>query len=689
MTNCRLHSGGLVVEIAMHPVRGFQLRYLGPEAGGAPAGEDPNGPLPASPDVPPGPSLLATRGAGYAGLGVLDAMTVPDLAPVALLPGRIEQISECEAVLHAHDTAQGVQLAAYLTFSEGVLCVRNVLRNVADRSLSVARCSSLLLPLPDWADDVIFHHGSWAREGHEVRRPLDEGGLIRTSRLGRTGFSGPPALTFCAGETGEATGPALNVQLCWSGSHELRVIQLPDGARELSVEPVFLPGEITLEPGGSFEMPEAVMTVTGQGLNGLQDRLHALARVRSRPVKRPVHFNTWEARYFDFDADSLLDLARSTAELGAERFVLDDGWFTGRGDDTTSLGDWTPDVDRFPNGFEAFIDEVRSLGLGFGLWVEPEMVSPLSDLFAAHPEWVLGAPAHDLPTGRNQLVLDLSLAPVQDYLFEALSNLLDSGHIEYLKWDCNRELYPMQRAGQVRNVSQVHGVYQLMGHIRKAFPDVEIESCASGGGRIDFGILPHATRFWASDATDALDRIRIQQAFLRHLPPEMMGSHIGPSPNPITGRRFSMRFRAWVALFGHMGLELDPEQLTESERLDLSAAISVYKRFRDEMATARFRRVTAGQGLNVSALMFADGASGLLRVLRTETTQGLRVAPVTLPFLASDSTYRITEVFLSGRADADRGAFTGAQLAWTGLDADPGKPLQGRLFRYQHMEAQA
>ena len=627
LTRCLLEADGLVIEVAQHPVKGFQLLYLGPQPGWREQPDEPETPLPASPDLNPGPSLLAMRGAGYAGVGVLDAMRLPDLAPAQLRPERIEQVSAHEAVLYAVDDGLGLRLEVRLTVTEGILSVHSMLRNVGDVSISVARCCALLLPLPAWAQEVIFAHGSWAREGHTVRRALDAGGLVRAARLGRTGFAGPPNLTFCNVETDEENGSALNVQLCWSGSHELRVTPLPDGMAELAAEPVFLPGEISLAPGETFGLPEALVTVTDEGLNGVQDKLHDLARARSRPVERPVHFNTWEARYFDFDEASLLELARSAKDLGAERFVLDDGWFLGRRDDTTSLGDWIPDPERFPRGLDPFIADVRALGLGFGLWVEPEMVSQKSKLFADRPEWVIGYPGRDLPTGRHQLVLDLSLEPVQDHLFAALSQLLTGGGIDYLKWDCNRELYPMHNDGRICHSSQTQGVYSLLSRLGAAFPNVEIESCASGGGRIDFGILPYVTRFWASDATDALDRIRIQDAFLRNLPIELMGAHIGPSPNHITGRRFSMRFRVLVALFGHFGLELDPAKLTEQEAQDLACGIAIYKRFRDWMKTARYRRFQTGPDLDISAMISLDGSQALVRVLRVDTSASLRNEP--------------------------------------------------------------
>ncbi len=274
---------------------------------------------------------------------------------------------------------------------------------------------------------------------------------------------------------------------------------------------------------------------------------------------RPVHANSWEACYFDHDEERVVALAQACAALGIERFVLDDGWFRGRNDDRAGLGDWTSDPAKYPSGLEPLAGRIVAMGMQLGLWVEPEMVSPDSDLYRAHPDWALALPGRNRPTARSQLVLDMRRAEVRDYLFGALDALLRELPVSYLKWDHNRDLAPAGGAAQVL------GTYALLARLRSAHPDVEIESCAGGGGRSDAGILPYTHRFWASDNLDAVSRVAIQRGFLAFLPPEVMGSHIGAIPAHATGRCQSLGLRAAVAMPGHFGIELDPRQLDDAE----------------------------------------------------------------------------------------------------------------------------
>ncbi|MEL6702199.1 MAG: alpha-galactosidase, partial [Pseudomonadota bacterium] len=319
--------------------------------------------------------------------------------------------------------------------------------------------------------------------------------------------------------------------------------------------------------------------------------------------------NTWEALYFDHDHDKLRALADAAAEIGAERFVLDDGWFKGRNDDTTSLGDWVPDPDKYPNGLHPIVDYVvDEKGLEFGLWVEPEMVNPDSDLYRAHPDWVLQLDPYPLMTGRNQLVLDLTNPAVKDYLFDRLSALLNEYRISYLKWDMNRDLVlPGDGAGHAAVHRQTTELYRLIDRILAAFPHLEIESCASGGGRIDFEILKRTHRFWTSDSNDAVERMRIQTGFSHFLPPEVMGSHVGPDWCHTTGRGFHADFRALVASYGHMGLECDLTKISDTDTETFRAAIADHKIDRDLLHTGDFFRVrTVDPALIGAAIVSTD-----------------------------------------------------------------------------------
>jgi alpha-galactosidase len=597
-----LSDGSIALELVHSPGAGFRLAFFGPASAVQAAGPVPV--LPAGPDNPPGPCLLAQRGDGYDGLALVEAIGMADGRAAALIPVSMAQTSDAGLSLFSADKRLGLEVAVEIRLAHGLMQMRTRVRNDGHQAVLLVRCAALLLPLMDWAGEIVSSFGAWAREGHEARRPLGAGFAGKAARLGRSGFDGPPGITICETGATHDAGRALGVQLAWSGSHRIEAGRLRDGAAELCAEALYEPGEIVLAPGGVFATPEALVAVSARGFNGLRDVWHAHARRLVRPVARPVHFNTWEARYFDFDEASLIELAAQAAQLGIERFVLDDGWFSGRRNDRTSLGDWMPDTERFPNGLAPLIGAVKNLGMSFGLWVEPEMVSRESRLYKAHPDWVLGYPDDRAPTGRNQLVLDLANPEVRDFLFDALSDLLRPGGIEYLKWDCNRELYPASHNGWMRGAAQVSGLYDLLDRLQAEFPGLEIESCASGGGRIDFGILPRVMRFWASDATDALDRIRIQDSLSRHLPGEIIGSHVGPSPNPITGRAFPMAFRGMVSLFGHLGVELDPAKLDEGDRVALGGIIALYKQIRPWVRAGVYKVFdTHDPSLHVSAVM--------------------------------------------------------------------------------------
>jgi alpha-galactosidase len=296
---------------------------------------------------------------------------------------------------------------------------------------------------------------------------------------------------------------------------------------------------------------------------------------------RPVTLNTWEGVYFDHKLDNIKAMATAAAKLGIERFVLDDGWFGLRDDDTSSLGDWFIDKRKYPDGLGPLVDHVTSLGIEFGIWFEPEMVNRNSDLYRKHPDWVLQVKGQPLLEARHQLVLDLTRKDVCDYLFKCVDDVLRAYKIAYIKWDMNRDLtHAGDAEGRAATSRQTRAVYALWDRIREAHPDLEIETCASGGGRADYGALQHTHRVWISDCTDALERLSIQQGARRFLPPEVMGCHIAASPNHQTMRRHTMSFRAIVAFFGHFGVELNPLELSADESTELAMWINLHKTYR-------------------------------------------------------------------------------------------------------------
>jgi len=467
-----------------------------------------------------------------------------------------------------------------------------------------------------------------AAEFVESVEPLPAHQWRRETRRGLPGHGGPPGLYLLGQGADWDQGLVLAAQLAWSGDAALAVERDDDGRHVLSAGAA---DGFTLQPGERFEAPPLLLAISGQGRNGAMQQMHGLVRARldwpgqaMRP--RPVHLNSWEACYFRHDEARILGLARAAAAIGVERFILDDGWFLGRNHDHAGLGDWTADPAKYPDGLKPLAQGVNALGLEFGLWVEPEMVNPDSDLYRTHPDWALHVPSAPQPTARNQLVLNLSLPAVEDYLFAALDTLLSDVPIAYLKWDHNRELAPAGGLGQVQ------GLYRLLARLRAAHPHVEIESCAGGGGRIDVGIAAFTHRFWTSDNLDAVSRATIQRGFQAFFPPELMGAHVGASPAHATGRRQSLGFRAGVALPGHFGVEMDPSKLPETEQAELAGWIAFHKQWRHLLHGQTLAMGEGADGLVWQAS--GDGAEWVLFVTRIAPPQDRRPQPLTLPFLA-------------------------------------------------------
>lgn len=453
------------------------------------------------------------------------------------------------------------------------------------------------IPIPDRLSRILDHGGRWTGEFQKQERLFATGQHVRESREGRTGHAHFPGAAFLAEDCGETSGECLGVSLAWSGGHRMIAEEIPDGRRQV---------QFGVADDGVSDQPISSPTVhlawSKDGLNGLSEAFHALGRrfsrtkLASRAVPRPVHYNCWEAIYFRHSPEDLKQIASRAADLGAERFVLDDGWFKGRNDDTTSLGDWSIDRNKYPDGLTPLIDHVQSLGMRFGIWFEPEMVNLESDLARAHPDWLQGPEGQ--PAGRQQYVLDLTNSGASDYLFDHISAILSEHAIDYIKWDHNRIL-----TGGTSSLTVA--LYRLFERLEAAFPDVEIESCASGGGRVDFGILGHTTRVWLSDSNDALERLRMQHEASRWIAPEIQGSHVGPRTCHTSGRVLPMAFRAWVAAQRHMGFEMDPRELTADEAATLKRVTSWFKANRDFLFSARLLRLDT-EDPEVHAEVFAS-----------------------------------------------------------------------------------
>jgi alpha-galactosidase len=517
---------------------------------------------------------------------------------------------------------------------------------------------AITLALPAHVAELVTFHGRWCRELHPVRRRIDHGPFLAENRRGRTSHENPPLLWAGTAGFGEQRGEVWGAHLAWSGNSRVHAARLPDGRAMLQLGELLHPGEVTLPPGGRYNSPPVYAVHSTTGLGAASRRFHAA--VRSSPAHRdrlrPVVLNTWEAVYFDHDFDTLTRLAERAAAVGVERFVLDDGWFGGRRDDTAGLGDWWVSPDAHPRGLAPLIERVRALGMEFGIWVEPEMVNPDSDLYRAHPQWVLADPGYEAVVGRHQLVLDLAVPAAFDEILSRLDALLSDHDIAFVKWDMNRDHVQASGAdGRAGTHAQTLAVYRLLDELRRRHPDVEFESCSSGGARIDLGILQRAERVWTSDCNDALERQTIQRHVSMLIPPEVMGAHVGPPTAHTTGRTQSLAFRAATALFGHFGIEWNLLNVGDAELTELAAWIDLYKRHRALLSGGDVVRVDHDDPhAYVHGVLAPDRRTALIAYVQLTTAQALLPRPVRVPELDPDVRYRVSLVEVPGMPSGRR-----------------------------------
>ena len=554
-------------------------------------------------------------------------------------------------VLRLSDSVARIRLALSLRIDENdVLRLQSELTNEGDDVLDVQWLAAGTVPLPGNAEKVRSYYGQWANEFHLQVDDLGRALWRRENRRGRSSHDTfPGAVVTLPGATAHE-GTVFGAHLAWSGNHCQTIEWLHDGQFQWQMGEWLAPGEVRLPPGAVLKSPEMLVSCSTAGLNGLAANFHATARAilrwpgdQMRP--RPVHLNTWEAVYFDHNQDELKALADAAAEIGVERFVLDDGWFHGRHSDRAALGDWWPDEGKYPDGLMPLAQHVRRLGLEFGLWVEPEMANPDSELFRTHPEWAMQLAGRPLLTMRNQLVLDIARPEVSDFLFARLDTLLREVPISYLKWDMNRDLTGAGNAqGHPAYRSFVLALYALLDRVRAAHPGVEIESCASGGARIDFGILAHTHRVWTSDCNDALSRVDIQRGALQFIPPEIMGAHIGPAPAHTTGRSQSLDFRAAVALPGHLGIEANVRHLDSAQRESLKQWIALYKQLRGRLHAGKVWSGEVGDGVVWQAQGDVDAHDVVVFVYRLTPTTHRYTPSLRLPMLDASLAYGVRRI---------------------------------------------
>ena len=553
-------------------------------------------------------------------------------------------ITDDSVQVTAEDDDAGLQQRVSVTLHDsGVVAIDVSVTNIADTEYQLTGVT-MCVPVPNSSREIMQLGGRWSNEFRPERRPFDGGAIEFENRAGRTSHDRFPALFVGTKGFSEERGEVLAAHLAWSGNARMRVEAFSDGRRVLQAGDLLLPGEMLLEPGETYSSPSLLLAWSDQGLNGISDCFHPFVRARETHPRsdRPVLLNTWEAVYFDHDLDRLKALADAAAEVGAERFVLDDGWFRHRRDDTAGLGDWYVDETVWPDGLDPIIDHVTSLGLEFGLWFEPEMVNPDSDLYRAHPEWALVPTTQEAVEARNQLVLDLSNPDVFDYLLERVNSILGQYDIGYVKWDMNRNLVAATHNGRSTVHDQTRAVYALIDQVKAANPDVEIESCYSGGARADLAILERTDRVWTSDCNDALDRQRIQRGFSYFLPPELMGAHVGPPRAHTTGRTHTLSFRAATAFFGHLGIEWNVLSASPEDRVRLTRVIDLHKQFRSLLHTGRVVRYDHGDpAVMANAVIAHDQLEAIVSFAQIATSDTLATGTVSITGLIPDQVYDV------------------------------------------------
>ena len=620
----------------------------------------------------------------------------------------VEDPSEAETlVLELLDPVTGLEAELlYTIFQTGGALARSVrFRNGGQASLQLTTAMSLCLDLPDREYDWIQFSGAWARERYPKVRRLEQGIQSVSSLRGHSSHNHNPFVILKRPTTDETQGEALGFSLVYSGNFLAQAeVDTWDTTRVLlGIHPHGFSWK--LEPGETFQTPEAVMVYTDRGLNHLSQTYHRLyqkrlARGAWRDRPRPILINNWEATYFQFTEERLVQIAQKAKECGVELFVLDDGWFGARNGEHAGLGDWVANPQRLPNGITGLAQRIEDLGMKFGLWFEPEMVNKDSDLYRAHPDWVLCTPQRHASHGRYQYVLDFSRKEVVDCVYAMMAQILSEAKVSYIKWDMNRSItecysaaLPPDRQGEVYH-RYILGVYDLYERLTSRFPQVLFESCASGGGRFDPGMLYYAPQAWTSDDSDGGERLKIQYGTSYGYPISSMGSHVSVAPNHQINRTVPLKTRANVAYFGTFGYELDLNALSAAEQEQVREQIRFMKQHRQLLQFGTFYRLKSPFEGNESAWMVVsdDKKEAIVGWYRTLNGVNLPFSRLKLQGLAEDTLYEVTGT------DAP---CWGSELMYAGLvttdvssgQAEAGEPLScdfdSRLFLLQGIASPA
>lgn len=577
----------------------------------------------------------------------------------------------CETLdILLRDEPTGVEVTLHYTVFDGIdAIIRSVsLEHCGYRDVTLRRVLSASVDLDDDRFEMLSLYGSWARERQAERLPLRHGKQRLDSSRGESSHQYSPFFALVRPETTEQQGEAYGFTLIWSGDFMLQaeLTQFCQTRAQIGMQTDDFSHAFSTE--SEFDAPEAVLVYSESGIGGMSRTFHRLFSdhlIRSdyRYIERPVLINNWEATYFSFDLEKLKTIADEASVLGIELFVLDDGWFGRRDSDNCSLGDWTPDERKLPGGLKPLTDHITGRGMQFGLWFEPEMISPDSDLFRENPDFAVGIEDRPRTQSRAQYVLDYTRQDVRDAIWEQMKKILDSVPVSYIKWDMNRQLTEIPRAGFRR--AYMLGVYQMLERLVTEYPDILLESCSGGGARFDAGMLYYSPQIWASDNTDAKDRLRIQYGASLFMPPSAIGSHVSVCPNHATGRVTPFETRANVAMFGTFGYELDVTQLSDAEKSQIPAQIARWHGISSLVRDGEVYRLgnpfrpsgyAAQQNADYDAWIFvsADKSEAVFTYIQITAEANMKSRRILLAGLDSDADYAFT---LCGCEDVKSGAY--------------------------------
>lgn len=582
------------------------------------------------------------------------------------LPATFGEKEECETLkIICEDTCACMQVELlYTVFSDVDVITRSAkVVNTGSEPFYLTKVYSACLDMDNRDYDMITLHGSWARERHLQRKPLGYGIQNVSSFRGESSHQDHPFLALVDRHTTQEHGEVYAMNFVYSGNFcaQAEVSQFDYVRMSMGIHQENFCWK--LEPGEDFQAPEVVMVYTDQGLDAMTNNFHRLYRKhllrgKYKDKKRPILINNWEATYFDFDTGKLLAIAKEASKLGIEMLVMDDGWFGNRHFDGCALGDWVVNEEKLDGGLAYLVDEVNKLGMKFGIWFEPEMISPDSDLYREHPDWAIAIPGRPGTESRQQYVLDLSRGEVVDYIYGMMASVLNSANVEYVKWDMNRQLsdigstaLPADRQGELYH-RYVLAVYEMQDRLIHDFPDLLLENCSSGGGRFDPGMLYYSPQIWCSDDTDAIERLAIQEGTALLYPLSTMGAHVSDCPNHIVGRATPFDTRAAIALAGTFGYELDVTKIPEEDRKKIPEQVAMYHKYNDLIREGAYYRI---------ASYSQNHMYDCWQVVSEDKKETL----VTFVQVLNRANYKSRRILLKGLADHEH-----YQIKWQGEDKE-------------------